>query len=163
MWVILDDGAITEFMTAPTGELFSVLRDHSVLVADGSAAVRSDSGAGFEKGLAESARFPHAHIVHRIFECRSRRLTGDLQPESAAGYLSGLLIASDARGALELFSHDAAKTIHLIGERSLTSLYRKALAAMGRETRSIDGNAASLAGLTHVHRLLSREVAAHAQ
>jgi 2-dehydro-3-deoxygalactonokinase len=161
-WVVLDDGAITEFLTAPTGELFAVLRDHSVLVADGAGAGTRDGGTGFEKGLAESALFPHARLLHRIFECRSRRLTGDLQADSAAGYLSGLLIASDTRGALELFAPSAAKAIHLIGARALTSLYAKALAAVGRESRTIDGDAASLAGLTHLHRLAPCEAPAHA-
>jgi 2-dehydro-3-deoxygalactonokinase len=162
-WVVLDDGSVTEFLTAPTGELFSLICDHSVLVADGThAAVAPAAGAGFEKALAESARFPHAQLLHRIFECRSRRLTGDLPPDAAAGYLSGLLIASDVRGALDLFGEPAMRTIQVIGARALTNLYEKALAALSRETRSIDGNAAALAGLTHLHRLLGREVPAHA-
>jgi 2-dehydro-3-deoxygalactonokinase len=159
-WVVLDDGSVTEFLSAPTGELFSVIRDHSVLVADRTGAF--DGGAGFEKGLLESARFPHAQLVHRIFECRSRRLTGDLPAEASAGYLSGLLIASDARGALELFAQSAVKEIGLIGAQTLTNLYAKALASMNRETRIIDGNAAALAGLTHLHQLLSREAPLHA-
>jgi len=162
-WIALTGGAVTEFLTAPTGELFSVIRDHSVLVADRAGADALDGGAGFERGLAESARFPHAQLVHRIFECRSRRLTGDLQADATASYLSGLLIASDVRGALALFAPSAATAIHVIGARALTGLYAKALASMGRETRSIDGNAASLAGLTHVHRMQSRELPAHAQ
>jgi 2-dehydro-3-deoxygalactonokinase len=162
-WVALDDGSVTEFLTAPTGELFAVIRDHSVLVADAAGAGRLDGGPAFEQGLAESARFPHAQLVHRIFECRSRRLSGDLQPDAAASYLSGLLIASDVRGALELFPESAAETIHLIGAHTLTGLYAQALASSGRETRAIDGNAAALAGLALLHRLLSREVPAHVQ
>ena len=31
---MLKDGAVEEFLTAPTGELFALLRDHSVLVRD---------------------------------------------------------------------------------------------------------------------------------
>lgn len=162
-WVVLSEGSVTEFLTAPTGELFSLICDHSVLVADGSQAVAAPAaGAGFERALAESARFPHASLLHRIFECRSRRLTGDLPAEAAASYLSGLLIASDVRGALELFGEAATRTIHLIGAHGLTSVYEKALASLNCAARSIDGNAASLAGLTHLHRLLSREVPAHA-
>src|SRR5262249_41381474 len=64
-WVVLDDGAITEFLTAPTGELFSVIQDHSVLVADRAGAVAGrmlDGGAGFERGLAEATRFPQAQL-----------------------------------------------------------------------------------------------------
>ncbi len=162
-WVVLNEGSVTEFLTAPTGELFALICDHSVLVADGAhAGAAPVAGAGFEKALAESVRFPHAQLLHRIFECRSRRLTGDLPADAAASYLSGLLIASDVRGALELFAEPAMRTIHLIGTRGLSNLYEKALAALKRETRVIDGNAASLAGLTHLHRLLSHEVSTHA-
>jgi len=162
-WVVLEDGSVTEFLTAPTGELFSMIRDHSVLVADRAGTGALPSGAGFDQGLAESARFPHAQLLHRLFECRSRRLTGDLQAEAAAGYLSGLLIASDVRGAVELLGGATASAINLIGARALTSLYAKALTLVSRDARTIDGDVASLAGLTHLHRLLSREVPAHAQ
>jgi 2-dehydro-3-deoxygalactonokinase len=161
-WVVLDSGSVTEFLTSPTGEVFSVIREHSVLVSDGTHTGALGDGAGFERALAESASFPRAQLLHRIFECRSRRLTGDLPAEAAASYLSGLLIASDVRGALDLFAKSSAKPIVLIGAQALTSLYAKALTSMSRETRSIDGDGASLAGLIHLHRLLSREVPAHA-
>jgi 2-dehydro-3-deoxygalactonokinase len=161
-WIALNDGSVTEFLTAPTGEIFSVIREHSVLVSDGAHAGALGDGAGFERALAESARFPRAQLLHRIFECRSRRLTGDLPPEAAASYLSGLLIASDVRGALELFASVSTTPIVLIGARALTALYAKTLASMSHETRAIDGNSASLAGLVHLHRLLSHETSAHA-
>jgi 2-dehydro-3-deoxygalactonokinase len=31
-WVVVEDGLVREFFTAPTGELFALLRDRSVLV-----------------------------------------------------------------------------------------------------------------------------------
>ena len=34
-WVVLVEGSVTEFLTAPTGELFALICDHSVLVGDG--------------------------------------------------------------------------------------------------------------------------------
>jgi 2-dehydro-3-deoxygalactonokinase len=161
-WVVLEDGSITQFLTAPTGELFALICDHSVLVEDGAHGVRLAAGAAFEEGLAEFERYPHAQLLHRIFECRSRRLSGELPAESAANYLSGLLIASDVNGALSLLAGSNTRTVHLIGSRGLAHLYAKALAAAKRETRSIDGDAASVAGLTHIQRLLSRQMTAYA-
>ena len=163
-WGVLEDGAVNEFLTAPTGEIFALIRDHSVLVGDG----REHAGAllggdAFEEGLAQFARVPHTQLLHRIFECRSRRLTGELAAESAANYLSGLLIASDVSGALELFADSVAqRAVHLIGTRELTNLYATALARSNCETQHTEGSSASLAGLTRVHQLLNLQAPTHA-
>jgi 2-dehydro-3-deoxygalactonokinase len=161
-WVLLDEGSVLEFLTATTGEMFALLSAHSVLVSDepgrtGSTTITSD--AAFSRGLTEHRRFPEASVLHRMFEARSRRLSRDLAAADAAAYLSGLMIASDVRGALELFA--ATATVHIVGTAQLASLYAAALNSQGRDSRSIDGAAASLAGLVHVHRLLSRPVAMH--
>jgi 2-dehydro-3-deoxygalactonokinase len=163
-WALLEDGAVTEFLTAPTGEMFALICDHSVLAGDGRRHAGADAGGvAFEEGLAQFLRVPHAQLLHRIFECRSRRLSGELAADSAASYLSGLLIASDCTGALQLFANaNATQTVQLIGTPGLTSLYAKALASMNYEARHLDGAAASLAGLTRVYRLLNLQTAADA-
>jgi 2-dehydro-3-deoxygalactonokinase len=66
-WVVVEDGWVREFFTAPTGELFAVLRDHSVLVRGGGAD-RPIDRAAFEKGLARFHEFPQAQVLHRT--CR---------------------------------------------------------------------------------------------
>jgi 2-dehydro-3-deoxygalactonokinase len=161
-WGVLENGAVTEFLTAATGELFALICDHSVLVGDGREHARALSGgASFEEGLAEFTRIPHTQLLHRIFECRSRRLTGELATGAAADYLSGLLIASDVSGAVELFA-GVAHTVCLIGTRALTALYGTALTRANRETVHVEGSAASLAGLARVHQLLSLQAPSHA-
>ncbi len=155
-WVVLADGAVREFLTAPTGELFALLCNHSVLLRD-----RTDGGAvtgdgGFAEGLAQFNAFPQAQLLHRLFECRARRLNGDLLPQATAAYLSGLLIASDIRGALPMLSEAAGvRSVHLIGSPHLTQLYATGLASQDYTASSLDGAAASLAGLVQVHRQLT--------
>jgi 2-dehydro-3-deoxygalactonokinase len=117
------------------------------------------NGPAFARGLQEHERFPRASLLHRIFEARSRRLGGELGAADAAAYLSGLMIGSDVSSALDLFASN--ETIHVVGATQLASLYAAAIQHHGRNTRSIDGSAASLAGLVHVHRLRSRPVAIH--
>ncbi len=156
-WVMLEDGAVREFLTAVTGELFAIVCQHSVLVRDAQSQAADDQ-TGFERGLAAFSRFPQVSPLHRIFESRSKRLSGELAPEAAASYLSGMLIASDVHSALEMFT-PSAQSIRLIGDPQLTSLYAKALAARGRESAAVDGVAASAAGLACVQGLLAaREV-----
>jgi 2-dehydro-3-deoxygalactonokinase len=156
-WVSLKNGTISEFLTAPTGELFALLRDHSVLVGERAAAGSADAGVAFEQGLAQFNRFPRAQLLHQLFECRSRRLSGELAATDAAGYLSGLLIASDISGALALLSGAMGDgTVQLIGSPDLTRLYAAGLSSQNCETTQIDGAAASPAGLALVHRQLTQ-------
>jgi 2-dehydro-3-deoxygalactonokinase len=96
-------------------------------------------------------------VLHLLFECRSRLLSGELSPQGAAAFLSGLLIATDVGGALHLFTGCAAeRTVHVIGAPHLTRLYAPALAFWSHAAREVDGMAASLTGLTRVHQHLSQ-------
>lgn len=162
-WVVLADGAVREFLTAPTGELFALLRDHSVLLRDHSVLLRDRAEAGavtgggaFAEGLAQFNEFPRAQLLHRLFECRARRLNSDLSPQATSAYLSGLLIASDIGGALPLLSAaTGSRSVHLIGSPHLTQLYATGLASHDYIASSLDGATASLAGLLQVHRQLT--------
>jgi 2-dehydro-3-deoxygalactonokinase len=160
-WVVLQDGAVREFFTAPTGELFALLCEHSVLLRKhGQMATAVDADA-FTKGLAHFDDFPQAELLHRLFECRSRQLSGEFSLSAATGYLSGLLIASDVNGALRALAEPfAAQPVYLIGAPELTRRYADALVRHGRDTYAVDGAAASLAGLAQVHRRLSQQVSA---
>jgi 2-dehydro-3-deoxygalactonokinase len=156
-WVTLHDGVIVEFLTAPTGELFALLRDHSVLVQRDGEADAVSGDAAFERALARFSAYPQAQLLHLLFECRARRLSGELTSQAATAYLSGLLIASDIGGALRLLLPGGdARHVHLIGDPQLTRLYALALAAQHCATSALEGGAAALAGLAQVHRQLGR-------
>jgi len=162
-WVLLADGAIGEFLSAPTGELFALLRNHSVLLRDQTEAGAVDGGVAFEEGLAQFNEFPRAQLLHRLFECRARRLNGDLSPQAAAAYLSGLLIASDISGALQLLSGaNGVRTVHLVGSPHLTQLYATGLASHDCAASRLDGAAAALAGLALMHRQLTPRLVTNA-
>lgn len=162
-WVLLENGVIRDFLSAPTGELFGVLSSHSVLVREDAGQPQAAGSAAFDAGLARYRDYPQAQILHRLFECRSRVLSGDLRPQDAAAFLSGLLIASDVAGALSLFASDMeARTVHLIGAPSLTELYARALAGHSYAARQLDGADAALAGLTQVHQQLTAREQANA-
>jgi 2-dehydro-3-deoxygalactonokinase len=156
-WAVLENGWVRDFFTAPTGELFALLRDHSILVRDRQG---TDDGEAFRLGLAHCNEFPHQQVLHRLFECRSRQLSGEIQAPFASAYLSGLLIAADVNGALRALADDiAAHPLVLIGSPQLTQLYASALTARGSASQTVDGVAASLAGLRQVYRHVSEPVA----
>jgi 2-dehydro-3-deoxygalactonokinase len=169
-WALLADGVVEEFLTAPTGELFALLRDHSVLLSanqagDATDAPASDAPASdapasdapaFEQGLAQFNDYPQAQLLHRLFECRARRLDGEFGVRAGAAFLSGLLVASDISGALRLLAGNiGVRSVHLIGAPDLTRLYAIGVATHDCAATSIDGEAAAVAGLTLLHRQLA--------
>jgi len=154
-WVMLEDGAVIEFLTAPAGELFTLLRDRSVLVREPGAGADSGTPA-FKLGLAQVDRFPQAQMLHRLFECRSRSLDGELAPHEVASFLSGLLIGSDIVGALDVLAGSiAVRSVHLIGSPQLMELYAAGLGLQHYETSCTDGVLAAVAGLAQVRRQLA--------
>jgi len=156
-WVSLHEGVVQEFLTAPTGELFALLCEHSVLVRDKATPV-THQPADFERGLAESVRHPEVNLLHRLFQSRSLRIDQQLTAEGAASWMSGLLIGSDVSGALALFpDHPRAAPVFVIGAPQLTESYSRALARHGRKTVSVEGDKAALAGLAYVHQELERQ------
>jgi 2-dehydro-3-deoxygalactonokinase len=152
-WVVVRDGAIVEFLTAPTGELFELLSKHSVMVRD-AADERAMNDAAFEAALQRVLTLPGLELLHRIFEVRSRRLLQEMPPEDAASYMSGLLIGSDVAGAARAFADEArGKPVYLIAAPGLVRAYSRALSAFGLTPQVIDGGSASLAGLGAIFRL----------
>ena len=155
-WVVLENGWVRDFFTAPTGELFAMLRDHSILVRDRPGV---DEPQAFELGLAHCNEFPDAQVLHRLFECRSRQLSGEFPAPSASAYLSGLLIGADVNGALRVLADDiATHPVVLIGSPQLTKRYASALTTRGCASQTVDGVAAALAGLRQVYRHASEPV-----
>jgi 2-dehydro-3-deoxygalactonokinase len=142
-WVWVEDGKIGEFLTALTGELFALLRDHSMLARAGAAG--GTPGDGFVEGLARHASLGAADLTHALFEARSRQLILGASKEWALAWLSGVLIASDVHGALGLFGGSAQ--VVLIGDPALTELYAQALMRPDTEVLCLDGGDCALAGL----------------
>ena len=147
-WVSLTGGVVQEFLTAPTGEIFGLLCEHSVLVRDKATPI-THLAPDFERGLAEAARHPGA-FLHQIFQARSLRLDQQLSAEGAASWTSGLLIGADVGGALAMFGIGHSAPVLVIGAPQLTESYAAALARRGREAVQIDGTHAALAGLSHI-------------
>ena len=156
-WVVVDEGWVREFFTAPTGEVFALLRDHSVLIRGNDGVASTTHMDAFDNGLAHFNEFPQTQLLHRLFEPRSRQLSGEFAAEAASAYLSGLLVASDVHGALDVLC-GSVRHVFLVGARQLMQLYARACASRGYDTSQVDGDAASLNGLLQVHRLLSQGV-----
>lgn len=147
-WGLLEDGAVTRFQTALSGELFALLSRHSVL-ARGAGAV-DPAHPAFRAG-AEAGR-GDAGLLHLLFSTRSRQLNGEIAAADAASYLSGLIIGAEVEASLRLFAPTGE--ILLVCAPALAAPYQAVLAARGLGSRVLDGEQAALAGLAHAHHTL---------
>ncbi len=140
-WARVEAGRIVAFATCMTGELFAVLRAHSILgrmmPADGS---MEHDPAAFEAGARDGLDNGH-ELLRRLFGVRTRGLFGRLTPQAAPSFLSGLLIGSEVRAAREAGrAGEGASSATLIGDAVLCQRYAHVLAMAGTAVRSADAD-----------------------
>jgi 2-dehydro-3-deoxygalactonokinase len=145
-WLVIEDGRVTRFLSAFTGELFAVLSQHSILRNDGQA----HDALAFEAGLAAAA--DGDALLSRLYTARSRVAGGGALPDSTGSYLSGLLIGAEVAATPRLLGLDGAPVV-LLGDKPACDRYAAALARRGVATEQADGEAAVLAGLVAIARL----------
>jgi 2-dehydro-3-deoxygalactonokinase len=145
-WLAVENGRVTRFLSAFTGELFAVLSQHSILRNDGAA----HDAAAFEAGLAASAEGDA--LLNRLYTARSRVAGGGSDPSSTGSYLSGLLIGAEVAATPRLLGLEGEPVV-LLGDKAACDRYATALNRRGGAASHADGEAAVLAGLTAIARL----------
>jgi len=146
-WARLEGGRIRRFLTVMTGELFNLLKEHSILSDLLSGSVQA--GDAFENGVRRG--LDDDRLTAELFKVRARVLLGHAQAKDAASYGSGLLIGTDVRTGLRE-GKDAE--IYVMGRPELTALYAEALRIAGRQSREVDGEQAFLAGARRIVELI---------
>lgn len=146
-WMRVEDGRLTRFVTAMTGELFAVLSQHSVLRN----ATPPEDLAAFDEGV--DAAGDGDALAARLFTARARVVGRGAPAGSTSSYLSGLLIGADVAATPRLLDAGGDETVVLLGDARLCGLYARALAGRGRRTQTFDGEAAAVAGLLALSRM----------
>ncbi len=133
-WALVDRGRILRFATFMTGEVFAVLRGHSILGRhmQGDA----DHDAAFRRGI-DAAGETGAELLHRLFSVRTLGLFERLPATSLSSYLSGLIVGTEIGGAMNWLGRAPGNdlTVTVVGEARLTALYRQALGKRGINVR----------------------------
>jgi len=126
-WARVQAGRVTGLATHMTGELFALLRQHSVLnrlmPADGSSPASPEA---FLKGV-DAAR-EDGSLSHQLFAVRTLGLFKQLAPEQLPDYLSGLLIGHELASELK----GDTPRLALVGDPALCGRYAQALARFGQ-------------------------------
>jgi len=131
-WVHVENGRITHFDTHMTGEVFAVMKAHSILgrmMTD--AATDFDS---FDQGLHRARA--SGGLLHHLFGVRTRGLFTELPNDKSASYLSGLLIGHELMSIPQ-----RSGIVYVLGTQELAMLYTHALRLFGYSPHALDPDA----------------------
>ena len=130
-WARVEHGRVVDFTTFLTGELYGVLIDHSMLGRLAGHEPGRFSRDAFSRGVARG--LADGELAHDIFGARTLSLTGALESEHVADWLSGLLIGREVRAARAwgLRAGVEPATVRIIGADALVDRYELALADAG--------------------------------
>ncbi len=134
-WLQIADRRITRFTTFMTGEMYSAVRQSTILGRMMTGEAAADNPA-FLAGVTRAGQA--GGLLHHLFGVRTLGLMGRLREEDSASYLSGLLIGHDVLAAMQ-----PGVRVHLVGTAALCRLYAEAIHACGREAKIEDEDAAA--------------------
>jgi 2-dehydro-3-deoxygalactonokinase len=154
-WALVSGGAVERFMSFMTGEIYAVLREHSILgrlAIDTNGMQNARDDLSFARGVEHSLR-RDAAITHDVFSARTLALTNQLAPEAVGDYLSGLLIGAELAGARAWLAQcgAAAHPVAVLGDEALVSRYAAALRLAGIDA-NIGPETAAARGLWRIAR-----------
>lgn len=142
-WARVAGGAIVGFETYMTGEVFAVLKAHSVLGRMLAPPREGSQSTGFALGLDAAAALERpGDILHAIFMTRTFALFDKVPADQLAEYLSGLLI-----GAEIIAGAKGAREATVIGSAALAARYVEAGARLGVAMKAAPANCVVLGQL----------------
>ena len=144
-WITMADGQIADFRTSMTGEIFALIKNHSILAAHLRGEVAAN--AGFLEGV--DMALSGEPVLDALFGVRSRMLLGALDASLSSAYTSGILIGTDVAAHAS-----RGDSVALLGRPDLCVLYAAALERAGCVATSTDGAAAFVAGMSAIRKLL---------
>jgi len=152
-WVLVENGEIVLFKTAMTGELYDLLCNHSVLIQSGKKSFNIDA---FQQGAKYTLQSELGSFTHGLFSVRTKQLFNELAPEYAASYLSGILIGSDVRAALNATEWQLANldNIAIIGNDHLSEQFSQVLTMLEVSNKLYDVEQCSIAGFSKLYQLI---------
>lgn len=140
-WARMTAGRVASFRTAMTGELFALLRRHSLLAEFLAGEVAE--GPDFAEGL-DLAR--QGTLLSSLFGERAGVVLGLRDADSVASRVSGLLLGTDVREQ----GLAPGEQAFILADPVLGGLYAQAVRAFGGEPVAVDSHQAFVAGINAV-------------
>ncbi len=152
-WIDVNQGLITQFETHFSGELFAVLKEHSILGRLFAAPSSEPASHGipqpvftheqseaFLRGIDTAKKHPQ-NLLQHLFSTRALGLAGQLTAAGGESFLSGLLIGHEVCAALS--SRGNITEVHLVGSPQLCERYTQALERFSIKAHTL-GNTSAL-------------------
>ncbi|MBW4330295.1 2-dehydro-3-deoxygalactonokinase [Stakelama sp. CBK3Z-3] len=143
-WAYMAGGRLERFRTTVTGELFALLRRHSLLADYLGGDVRP--GAAFDAGLAAA---DEGALLGNLFGERASALLDLRDKADIAAHASGLLIGTDVREQ----RLTPGQNVQVLADPGLGDLYCAAIRYFGANAERIDSHAAFAAGIARIWSL----------
>ncbi|WP_448248473.1 2-dehydro-3-deoxygalactonokinase [Thalassotalea agariperforans] len=143
---VIKNGQLTEFSSFMTGELFSVISQHTILGRGLPEQINSNTG--FIKGVKAGQT---DKLTSTLFSARTHRLFNNIAESEVFDYLSGLLIGNELKSAAK------ADEVTLIGGQKLCARYQVACESLGIKANYLNGDECFLAGMENLITGLSNE------
>jgi 2-dehydro-3-deoxygalactonokinase len=149
-WIAIKDGRIERFATYMTGEMYGLMREHSMI---GRPATEPEDPKGFDLGMDAAERNSGENrvgLLHLLFSARAAVVSRRMDSNLLAPYLSGLLTGDEINGALAQFGRPSSVTI--LAEPGRADLYVHALERHGIKAEIKVPQQALIAGLARIVR-----------
>lgn len=145
-WAQVEGGRIVRFASFMTGEIYGLLREHSILSRLAAEPAGADAAEGARLGLTAAGR--PGGLLNAAFAARSEVLAGRMTGGAVGPYLSSLLVAQEIAGARALFGR--LGNLQLVADGVLAQSYGRALAAAGLDHQLVTPEAAFVAGVARL-------------
>ena len=136
------NGKITELLSFMTGELFSVITEHTILGKG--LPEQKDSAEAFLRGVKESKT---DKLTNVLFAARTHRLFNNISDNEVYSYLSGLLIGNELHNL-------SSSHVYMVGGEKLCSKYKLACSALSIAFTYVNGDECFLAGMADLIKVL---------
>jgi 2-dehydro-3-deoxygalactonokinase len=140
-WARIRDGRVDDFRTAMTGEIFALLKSHSLLGDFLGGTVTP--GPAFRDGLALAK---DRRLLSNLFGERASVVLGYRTAQEVAARVSGLLIGTDVME--QQFSQ--GEGVYVLADVALGELYSAAVSGCGGAPVLLDSHKAFVAGITAI-------------
>lgn len=154
-WAQIEQGKVVGFQTFLSGELFALLKEHSILRTD--MLGNEWDQVAFARTVACAFKDDFA-LQSEIFRLRAQQLLSQSPVSGGQAALSGLLIGAEL-AATKRYWLD--QPIGIVGTSDLATHYATALRQMGADPIVTDSTAATLTGLTQMYQTIQKDRTCH--
>lgn len=149
-WVSVVKGEISGLRTFMSGEIYDVMRSHSILGLTMQLPDSPDWQA-FAEGVNVARQRP-GELLGTLFSVRTRWLCGQLSPQQQPDYLSGLLLGNELVTALSNAGIKENIPVTFIGASALCQRYLRALTLLEYRNPAHIANGAAEQGMWQIAR-----------